>query len=124
MKVNRELLNPTVNEIVDAVLMVKNDIPVQMIVTMVNYALAEMTASLRANLEWSTPSENSIHRIKTGIVINISGSNNHMAKITNEQATQIKYLYKGLSHVEVALKYGVNTNVVGRIRRGETWTSI
>ena len=49
--IDREKLNPTVNEIVSTVLRVKDDIPVPMIVVMINYALAEMTASLRTKLE-------------------------------------------------------------------------
>jgi len=49
--IDREKLNPTVDEIVSTVLRVKDDIPIPMIVVMVNYALAEMTASLRTKLE-------------------------------------------------------------------------
>lgn len=51
MEINRDKLNPIVNDIVDAVLRTKDDIPVNMIVVMVNYALAEMTASLRTTLK-------------------------------------------------------------------------
>ena len=46
----RELLNPKVNEVLDAVLSFKDDIPEELIVMLTNYAFGEMSSSLRATM--------------------------------------------------------------------------
>ncbi|MDB4681374.1 hypothetical protein OAE88_00540 [bacterium] len=51
MKVNRDKLNPHVNKIMDLVLNVKDDIPENMILMMINYTLAEVASNLRAKLK-------------------------------------------------------------------------
>lgn len=76
------------------------------------------------NLEWVTKSENAIHRIKTGNVMDINGDKNPMAKISKEIAIEIKYNYKDLKHSEIAKIYNLPSNLVGRIRRGECWKCI
>jgi len=50
MKVNRGKLNPLVNEIMDLVLNVKDDIPENLILMMINYAFAEVASNLRGKL--------------------------------------------------------------------------
>ena len=46
----RELLNPKVNEVLDAVLSFKDDIPEELIVMLTNYTFGEMSSSLRATM--------------------------------------------------------------------------
>ena len=43
MSVDRSKLNPIVNNIIDSILSVKDDIPEEMVLSMVNYCLAEVT---------------------------------------------------------------------------------
>lgn len=80
--------------------------------------------NLIENLEWTTKSENSIHRIKTGIVINIDGSKNPQSKLTEKQAYDIKYNHHELSNVKVAKMYPISANTVRRIRKHELWKHI
>ncbi len=51
MKVNREKLNPVVRDIMDLVLNIKSDIPQNMVVVMINYALGEVSSNLRGRLK-------------------------------------------------------------------------
>ena len=48
---NREKLNPLVNKIMEGVLMVKQDIPESLILTVINYSLAEISSNLRGTIK-------------------------------------------------------------------------
>ena len=74
------------------------------------------------NLELTTRSEHGKIHWKAGdlhrLIPNRSGS-----KLTPLQVIKIRILFKrGLKDKKIALKFGINRRMVGKIRRGETWT--
>lgn len=54
------------------------------------------------NLEWCTMSENIIHGFKNNL-INNSGENNGMSKLSYDDAEKIRYLYKNTSLTQTLL---------------------
>ncbi len=81
-----------------------------------------------SNLEWVTPSENSLHARKNGRGNSFGrGENCVGAKLTNEQVIEIRQLYKpnviGLTKM-IAEKMGVSMSTVQRIVNRQRWTHI
>lgn len=72
------------------------------------------------NLEWATRLENMRHAFKTGLC-NFSGENSKSAKLTVNQAEEIRSL-KGKHTQRVLAKiYGVNHSTIGAVQRNQTW---
>ena len=74
------------------------------------------------NLEWITPKQNIAHAKKLGL-INISGGNNHNAKLTNKQVEEIRNLLTlgTLTQVVIAKMFDVRQGHISRIKRGVAW---
>ena len=72
------------------------------------------------NLEVSTHSENAKHASKTGLK-NQYGEKNPAAKLTNKQVAEIRLAYAcgGYSQQELAQRYGVSSQHISRIVRGD-----
>jgi len=51
MQINKEKLNPIVKDVMELVLNIKDDIPENLILMMINYSFAEMTSNLRVKLK-------------------------------------------------------------------------
>lgn len=68
------------------------------------------------NLEIVTSKENSAHAIKTGL-FNPCGENHGSAKLTNNQAVEIRKLYKqgGVRQKDLAILYNVSQKVIFKI---------
>lgn len=79
------------------------------------------------NLEWMTPKENTVHACKTGLR-NCSGSNHHNAKLSEEDAKEIKRLYqknsKEYGYRALAKKYGVHHRTIFSVIHGRTWVNV
>lgn len=77
-----------------------------------------------SNLEWSTRQENMNHARKTGL-LDDNGENSKNAKLTNDQAEQIRKEFvprhKEFGAVPLALKYGVGRKVIERIVKGQSY---
>ena len=74
------------------------------------------------NLEWCTCSENGKHAFKIGLSHTYKGEDHVKAKLTNEQAKQIKQLYKeGNSQQKLADYFNVSQRTISRIIRGERY---
>lgn len=75
------------------------------------------------NLEWCTPSENMQHALRTGLIA--TGEKNYQAGVTNEQAREIRELYKPhdeqFGTVALSKKYGLSDETIGMIVHGETY---
>ncbi len=78
------------------------------------------------NLEWNTDTENKRHAIATGLIK--TGAEDHKAKLTNEQVTYIRKVYKKYDKEfgsrSLAKKFEVSPSVVLRIIYGETYKNV
>lgn len=75
------------------------------------------------NLEWVTPSENSIHAIETGLVLR--GEEKSSAKLTTADVLAIQEGFRlGVKDFELAEHYGVTSGVISSIRLGKTWKHV
>ena len=74
------------------------------------------------NLEWMTSKENQTHARNNGLSIQ-NGENSVNAKLTNEQANEIRSLWnnEGVSRIELSKKFNVSISVVARILRNEAY---
>ena len=74
------------------------------------------------NLEWADRSEQMYHAYRYGLKPRMNGEKCPAAKLTNEQAQEIRRLYKRNSKefgtVALGRKYGITNAAVGRIVRG------
>ena len=79
------------------------------------------------NLEWCTDSENMMHAYLCGRLatpINNVHSYPH-AKLSHDSVREIRERIKGNErHCDIALSYGVCTEVIGRIGRGKSWAQL
>ena len=69
------------------------------------------------NLVWATLSENRKHAYDTGL--NKMGEEHCKAKLTNEQAREIRENPDNLSTYELATLFGIKQSTVNKIQRGE-----
>lgn len=79
------------------------------------------------NLEWATPSENTIHAIKTGLLrVRYGEEKGNRAKLKSNQVVEIKkMLFSGkLTHSEIGRMYGVSSATIDFIKAGKTWKHI
>ena len=74
------------------------------------------------NLEWADRSEQMFHAYKHSLKLPMRGVQNPQAKLTSEDVSEIKSLYKRQSKefgtVALAKRYGVTNVVIGRVVRG------
>ena len=74
------------------------------------------------NLEWCDRSENGKHAYKMGLSHVYKGESHVKAKLTNEQAKQVRQLYKGkVSQRELADLFNVSQITVSRVIRGKRY---
>lgn len=75
------------------------------------------------NLRWDTDKGNAEDRVAHGT--DAIGQNNPMAKLTNDQAAEIKRrILSGESNSEIAADFPVSARCVKNIRNGYTWRHI
>lgn len=88
----------------------------------VNHIDGDKTNCRIENLEWVTPSENSIH----GFALDLKprGENHFKTKLTNEQVKEIKFGHIGLNQAEIAKLYDVKPNTISQIKTGRKWKHI
>lgn len=72
------------------------------------------------NLEWSTPKDNSAHARSTGLC-NQNGENAYHAKLTNQQAEEIRALKGIVSHRKIAEMYGACRTTIGNIMLNKSY---
>lgn len=79
-----------------------------------------------SNLEWSTPSENTLHAYKTGLFKPAHGENHICATITNQDAIQIRdlLLSRKYTQLEIAEIVGTTESIVHSIATRRSWKEI
>ena len=77
-----------------------------------------------SNLEWCDCLHNNRHAFKNGL-INNTGENNGMSKLTGPEVSEIKYLLnKGLSQYKISKKFNVSRSTILKIHLGKMWKHI
>jgi len=76
------------------------------------------------NLEWSTPSENNIHALRTGLRTTPKGEQQGSSKLTEKQVIDIRTTLSHLNHKETAKLFDMCPSVICRIRSRKLWKHI
>jgi hypothetical protein len=89
----------------------------------INHKNGIKTDNQSENLEWCTHSDNLIHAFKTGLFISVKGENKLNSKLTNENISEIKSLYKtgNFSHRSLAKKFNVCSSTIHNILNNIKW---
>ena len=74
------------------------------------------------NLRWDTAKNNSADRISHGN--QVSGENQHSAKLNVTKVKEIKILLKTESGSSIARKYGVSKQAISFIKTGRNWSFV
>lgn len=78
-----------------------------------------------ANLEWSTPAENTRHAWRTGLCKPVAGERHGCAKLSTRDVTAIrKARSRGVLLKEIANVFNVTEATISGIARGQTWKSV
>ena len=75
------------------------------------------------NLEWTSPSNNTLHAYKVGLAKGKRGETNSGSKLTEENVRQIRNLIteKTYSQAKIAKMFGVVPMAISDIKLGKTW---
>lgn len=77
------------------------------------------------NLRWATPSENSMDNVRLGRLITHRGEKHANAKLRNADMDTIFQLReRGITQRDIARRFGVCHQTIGRILRGERWVHV
>ena len=79
-----------------------------------------------SNLEWVTPSENTLHAHRIGLATVRKGERCHFSKLKRKEVLEIRELHKSgeYSRNEIANIYDIYPNHVSRIINRERWAHI
>lgn len=83
----------------------------------INHIDGDKKNNVLSNLEVVTRRENVNHAFENGLVNIPCGENNHKAKLTQKQASEIRKKYSGgsVTQSEIASDYNVDQSVISRI---------
>lgn len=91
----------------------------------INHIDGDKTNNCVENLEWCTAGENRCHAYATGLQAKIQGENRHDSKLTNEQITWIRSVYKPRDHEfgarALASKFSVSESAINSVVRGRSY---
>jgi hypothetical protein len=76
-------------------------------------------------LEYTTPSGNTMHALAAGLRVPLRGEQNAKARLNDGQVLEIdQMLRRGVRHKDIAPLFGISTNTVKWIGNGETWSHV
>lgn len=88
----------------------------------VNHLNGNKTDNSVNNLEWCTSGENQKHAYNTGLKTPLRGIKHNMAKLTEEDITDIRlFANAGITHGDIAKVYPVVRQTISRVVSGELW---
>lgn len=91
--------------------------------TQVNHIDGNKDNCSASNLEYCTPSENTVHAFAIGL--RAKGSDHGMAKLNEEKVREILLLYKsGCSKASISRLYGISDVHIGKIVNREFWKHV
>ena len=89
----------------------------------VNHIDGDKTNNRTNNLEWVTPSENSLHAVAIGL--SPIGEEKTLAKLSEADVLEIQTAFEnGAKDFTLAERYGVTSGVISSIRLGKTWKHV
>jgi len=87
----------------------------------VNHKNGIKTDNRAINLEWCTQSENCKHAYRTGLKSRPIGESHPNAKITEEQASEIKIMGVRFNAREISKKFNLSLSHISHIISGKRW---
>jgi len=77
------------------------------------------------NLEWCTPSQNTVHAMKNGLIKIIRGHNRAFAKLDDNKVREIRELIKlGVPYIEISKKFNICKSKITFIKQGKSWSHV
>jgi len=91
----------------------------------VNHVDGNKLNNSSGNLEWTTRSENDLHKFRIGLALASKCQDSSRAKLSNEQVLKVcTMLNTGIACTHIAIEFKVKRKTISDIKLGKTWNSL